>query len=158
MLQQKIFISEQDCEQLTLFPADSLASPFPWLESKKVKGTTVTYGRKCSELSPKLNRLGYLVRTYLESSKLPAEQFVRTWSVRDTLSPYLILKLRLSVPRTEETGYSLWPTPRAQSANGSGPSRIGHKADLQTVVGGPLNPEWVEWLMGFPIGWTELSA
>ena len=23
---------------------------------------------------------------------------------------------------------------------------------------GPLNPEWVEWLMGFPIGWTELSA
>ncbi len=23
--------------------------------------------------------------------------------------------------------------------------------------GGMLNPEWVEWLMGFPIGWTELE-
>ena len=23
---------------------------------------------------------------------------------------------------------------------------------------GPLNPEWVEWLMGYPIGWTELDA
>ena len=23
---------------------------------------------------------------------------------------------------------------------------------------GPMTPEWVEWLMGFPIGWTELSA
>lgn len=23
---------------------------------------------------------------------------------------------------------------------------------------GPLNPTWVEWLMGFPIGWTDLSA
>ena len=23
---------------------------------------------------------------------------------------------------------------------------------------GPMNPEWVEWLMGFPTGWTELSA
>lgn len=23
---------------------------------------------------------------------------------------------------------------------------------------GPMNPEWVEWLMGFPIGWTELNA
>lgn len=23
---------------------------------------------------------------------------------------------------------------------------------------GRLNPEWVEWLMGFPIGWTELNA
>lgn len=22
---------------------------------------------------------------------------------------------------------------------------------------GQLNPEWVEWLMGFPIGWTELN-
>ena len=23
---------------------------------------------------------------------------------------------------------------------------------------GPLNPEWEEWLMGYPIGWTELNA
>lgn len=22
--------------------------------------------------------------------------------------------------------------------------------------GGQLNPDWVEWLMGFPIGWTSL--
>lgn len=26
---------------------------------------------------------------------------------------------------------------------------------LATQVGGPLNPEWLEWFMGFPIGWTE---
>src|SRR5690606_16066265 len=49
----------------------------------------------------------------LESCELPGKQFVRTWSVRDTLSPYLILKLRLSVRRTGETGCSLWPTPDA---------------------------------------------
>ncbi|MFP7276070.1 hypothetical protein SFC17_14190 [Bacillus paralicheniformis] len=24
--------------------------------------------------------------------------------------------------------------------------------------GGQLNPTWVEWLMGFPIGWTELKV
>lgn len=24
--------------------------------------------------------------------------------------------------------------------------------------GGKLNPMWVEWLMGFPLGWTDLSA
>jgi hypothetical protein len=23
--------------------------------------------------------------------------------------------------------------------------------------GGTLNPEWVEWLMGWPIGWTDLK-
>lgn len=27
---------------------------------------------------------------------------------------------------------------------------------LSEQVGGLLNPEWVEWLMGWPIGWTEL--
>jgi hypothetical protein len=28
---------------------------------------------------------------------------------------------------------------------------------LQTQIGGPLNPEWCEWYMGFPIGWTALK-
>jgi hypothetical protein len=26
------------------------------------------------------------------------------------------------------------------------------------VVPGSLNPTWVEWLMGFPLGWTALDA
>jgi hypothetical protein len=32
--------------------------------------------------------------------------------------------------------------------------------DLNDVVapGGQLNPPWVEWLMGWPIGWTELKG
>lgn len=30
--------------------------------------------------------------------------------------------------------------------------------DLATSVGGQLNPTWVEWLMGFPLGWTDLNA
>jgi hypothetical protein len=25
------------------------------------------------------------------------------------------------------------------------------------VVGGQLNPDWVEWLMGWPVGWTSLE-
>ena len=28
---------------------------------------------------------------------------------------------------------------------------------LATVAGGALNPNWVEWLMGYPIGWTDLK-
>ena len=27
---------------------------------------------------------------------------------------------------------------------------------LSTAVGGKLNPSWVEWLMGWPVGWTDL--
>lgn len=29
--------------------------------------------------------------------------------------------------------------------------------NLNDQIGGQLNPAWVEWLMGFPIGWTELN-
>ena len=29
---------------------------------------------------------------------------------------------------------------------------------LRTDVAGQLNPTWVEWLMGFPPGWTDLNA
>jgi hypothetical protein len=25
------------------------------------------------------------------------------------------------------------------------------------MEGGQLNPSWVEWLMGWPIGWTDLK-
>lgn len=28
--------------------------------------------------------------------------------------------------------------------------------DLATVIGGPLNPLWIEWYMGYPLEWTAL--
>ena len=30
--------------------------------------------------------------------------------------------------------------------------------NLNDQIGGQLNPAWVEWLMGFPLGWTALDA
>lgn len=51
---------------------------------------------------------------------------------------------------------ALYPTPKAQNVNS--PSNHGEGGpDLQTVIGGSLNPPWVEWLMGWPIGWTDLE-
>ena len=28
---------------------------------------------------------------------------------------------------------------------------------LSEFIGGHLNPNWVEWLMGWPIGWTDYT-
>ena len=36
------------------------------------------------------------------------------------------------------------------------PNRVAYGGD-QTRQKGQLNPEWVEWLMGWPIGWTDLN-
>ncbi len=47
-----------------------------------------------------------------------------------------------------------WPTPRASDARRAAMEQ-GHSSDRHRVTpGGPLNPTWVEWLMGFPLGWT----
>jgi DNA (cytosine-5)-methyltransferase 1 len=62
-----------------------------------------------------------------------------------------------------------WPTPTASSWGSTG-----HRMMLDLLVesgeitqqdkqqmtsgnGGKLNPTWVEWLMGFPLGWTDLE-
>ena len=50
------------------------------------------------------------------------------------------------------------PTPLARCANS--PSNNSNRQgglDLQTTVGGKLNPEWVAWLMGWPIGWASFA-
>ena len=52
---------------------------------------------------------------------------------------------------------ALFPTPRAQSCTGASETATRQGGpDLQTAAGGQLNPGWVEWLMGFPTGWTEV--
>jgi hypothetical protein len=29
--------------------------------------------------------------------------------------------------------------------------------DKNEAIGGTLNPTWVEWLIGWPLGWTDLK-
>ena len=51
-----------------------------------------------------------------------------------------------------------WPTAHANCSTGAGqsPKKQGGE-NLQTAVAGQLNPTWVEWLMGYPEGWTDLK-
>ena len=65
--------------------------------------------------------------------------------------------------------HNSYPTPR--SSDGKGSSRLnaankcrmrGYSPNLQEHIaeisgGGKLNPRWVEWLMGWPIGWSSLE-
>lgn len=66
------------------------------------------------------------------------------------------------------TAAAKWPTPTASACKGSSPgalkrkngrSRDNDRLDhaVMSREGGQLNPEWVEWLMGWPIGWTALK-
>ena len=69
----------------------------------------------------------------------------------------------------------MWPTPSVKDVSGgaveaietpTGWKRVSkqgkeHGAQLHDVaktLGGSLNPNWVEWLMGFPVGWTACGV
>lgn len=60
----------------------------------------------------------------------------------------------------------MWPTPTAVTNTGGAAlckwGGSGARAKLRTMVtkeelNGSLNPQWVAWLMGWPIGWTSLE-
>jgi hypothetical protein len=68
------------------------------------------------------------------------------------------------------TAVKMWRTPAASDANKWSNQSLeerlakGQQIRLNTQVspkggaGGALNPTWVEWLMGFPLGWTDLKG
>ena len=214
--------------QLTLFTEDSLdpANPSPWLVTGKDGTTLGSCGLSFRGWSERLARVGWLLRTFLESFPLPPMTSARIWSVSATASGFGILKLWLSGRRTGGHGCSLWriwatpkagdaiigatartsgrplkktthlaaqvhifptptvsgnnnragasptagdglatfvrnllPTPTANDAknNGTASQQNRNSAGLNVVAGGSLNPEWVEALMGFPRGWTEIG-
>jgi len=57
----------------------------------------------------------------------------------------------------------LWPMPTLQDAKNATqpPSQMNRDhlpgALMRKGISGSLNPTWVEWLMGFPAGWTDLK-
>jgi DNA (cytosine-5)-methyltransferase 1 len=75
----------------------------------------------------------------------------------------------LSLPKLENhrTWKKNWPTPRASDFKGATSAEAMSKAAARgfnpnlpeataaSVGGGKLNPTWVEWLMGWPLGWTD---
>lgn len=70
----------------------------------------------------------------------------------------------------KETGCGLWPTAKATIRGDCPSERLRRTPDLPSAIkmrplpngseplqDGQLNPQWVEWFMGWPIGWTELK-
>ena len=167
-----------------LFAEASHASHSALQVSKEVKMMIDTFGQKCSGLSAKSDLDGLLVRMLADSSAWHSKMCHLTWSVKGMKSGRLLFQL---VPKTLTTGEiesGLWPTPDANmGARGAGKcelkngrfvrtsdttgtefgaslnAAVNHKMLSQRVSKelGRLNPDWVEPLMGYPVGWTDLK-
>jgi hypothetical protein len=100
-----------------------------------------------------------------------ARDYRHTGNLHLTCSPrHMTSTLPRMVHAVERGTKQMWPTPCAgddrDRGNLSTPAiqrraQKGKQLNLSMVVSdvsGNLNPQWVEWLMGFPSGWTDLGA
>ena len=151
--------------------ADTLANLSPSQVEKKVKKIRDTSGQKCLDLSKNSDRLGLLEKMLVDTLNSVSTPYLRTWRVKVTPRGHLVFQLLASVQTTKGRESGLLPTPNASDnrdrGNMSDPVvqrriRLGKQVGLsmrvkETKDGGSLNPTWVEWLMGYPKGWTDLN-
>ena len=155
--------------QLTLLQGGSHVSRSALQDEKKERKITVTSGRKCLELLKSLSPLGSLAKTLLTSSVWHSNARKLTWKVKATKCNHLLYQLAVSMPPTNETECGLWPTPTARDFRDFGnPTPTQYRAVkkrdspsgaliMTTRWGFRISPRIYEWMMGYPIGWTELE-
>ena len=85
------------------------------------------------------------------------ERFSETWPRWGILQDGVVFELRVSEQSIIEIGGGYWPTPTAHNAKecASPAEYKRNEPTLASMVGGKLNPEWIEWLMAVPIGFTD---
>ena len=114
------------------------------------------------------------------------EPFSETWPRLGLMRDGECWEQQTLAHRINETESGLWPSPNSRDWKDSGASQGKRKSPnlgtvvhwatpvsddtsyrknkyaqggtaLSTQAGGKLNPTWVEWLMGWPLGWTDLK-
>ena len=243
-----------DLEELILSAGGIPANPSALPGNEQAQKMTAISGQRCLPLSKSSGPIGFVERMFLATSAWASTKCFLTWKAKATPQGRLLFQLAPSMPRTEETGFGLfptattfytrenwtgeeirarqeevkaetlakgkhqtgngfglnlaqaarlWPTPRSCSAMAAtniqnrvndkfpnlesevaretfptptasmhkgasekaltrknGRSRENDRLDFKmqaTEGSGSLNPAWVEWLMGFPIGHTDLK-
>ncbi|MNX96517.1 hypothetical protein D3C86_1288370 [compost metagenome] len=159
---------------LTWFREDFLVkTSLPLDQGKESSDIAPDFGLKWQELSVRYDLRTSTWRTHqcLWDEALPwSSVILPTWGIAHAgeLSELLTLERLINATESGSSPSKRWPTPVASMSKGSSPAALTRKtgADrtndrldhaVMALHGGQLNPEWVEWLMGWPIGWTELK-
>lgn len=145
----------------TLCPAASPVRTYPQqAKAPESPAHAQVSGLKCTESFAKYNHATHSWKTPQCSLLADLDEYSETWPKAGMLRAGVCWELPTAAPLTRETASGfLLPTPTCQDAkNNGGKSQTERNTPpLNAIVGGPLNPVWVEWLMGWPIGWTDLK-
>ena len=87
------------------------------------------------------------------------DEFLETWPRWGSMRTGECYQLPMSEQNINETEYGLWPTPTTPSGGGNCGGSGAYKNAIKngTHIPHSINPSLYEWLMGWPIGWTDLK-
>lgn len=150
-------------------PAPTLAEQTP--TPKDLTETRAACGSRWRELSVRYDRITHSWRTHRSlwdedlsglSLTLPSWGMTLDGVCWEPTTP---------APPTRENESGLWPTPCAQGNQTGGPVGLGggsaaraklleiceNEQEAKAMGCGKLNPEFAEWLLGWPINWTSIE-
>ena len=160
---------ERGEELLTLFRA---AFPVKTSQSQGRATGLMASGQECGERWRgswvKFDPSTSLWRTHQCSLLGDLTEFSETWPNWGLMRNGECWEQQTLAPTISETASGFWPTPVASMSKGSSPNSLIRKNGrdrakdrldhaVMASDGGHLNPTWVEWLMGWPIEWTDLK-
>lgn len=157
-------------EWLTSSQGDTPASPSRLPGSDEAIKMTDISGQKCLGLSKLSGPAGSLEKMLLATSLWASTRCYLTWKAQATPAGATLYRLSPQMPDTDATDAGLWPTPDASDRGPRSADLVVNQStvqrrdsgqkrgmDLQTAAGGRVSPKFVEWLMGYPVGYTDLN-
>ena len=146
---------------LAAFRAKTSARP---VRARGLTENVLDSGAKWPESSARYDRVSRLWRTAQCSLFGGLAEFSETWPRWGLMLDGEFWELPTLARPISESESGFWPTPTAVTATGGAAlckwGGTGARAKLRKMVtpkelNGPLNPEWVSWLMGWPKGWSS---
>ena len=136
---------------------------------EKAPMTPDTSGPTSGDTSNQLDLFGASLRTSMGTSVSDSEKLSKTWKDLVTRRRGEYSARLKSAHLTRGNECTSWPTPTTHLAKEGGyPAEYTRNTPSLTAVAmesegrphssGYLNPDWVEWLMGVPTGWTDLGS
>jgi hypothetical protein len=138
----------------------------------ELRVSEAAYGKTAPELFANYDHASSSWRTSQRSLIEGWTVFSETWPRSGTMRNGIAYQLPALVPLTDEIASGYWPTPSArdwkdtpgmarQAGNRDRTDQLAraiYAAENARSGSGSLSPAFVEWLMGFPLGWTVCEA
>lgn len=151
-------------EELIFSPEGSPARTFPMqaCELSVLRGSEVAYGLRCTELLARYDPTMSLWKTSQVCFGGAWEKFLETWPKSGMTRNGQLFRLVAWAHHIHGKECSFWPTPTVTqivcTRSDLERKSKGHGAPtLAEKLRGIPNPQFAEWLMGYPQNWTEIE-